>query len=297
MQRRLALTLIAVTALVSFALSTAAQEGEIEVIGGDEATLRELIVRIFTPIQLGGMPDDAQPRVYVGALPEDLPFDIPLPDGTRVIGSSVDLGSLDNGQVYLDVPLPTQEAVDFYRAAFLGGADGWREQPDQMGGGGFTQAQTAPANFCSGDGDTLLSLIAVEGNTGMTHVNLYWQEAYSSACSDDLADRSGMLPTLPRLDLPSGARIVASSSGGGVTNSGYVSAAIQTDLSTADIAAHLSDQLEELGWTLTNDHTVDGSTASTWTLTDEDGDDWTGVLIIVAGGEEDVTAFFQATRQ
>lgn len=106
---------------------------------GDEPALRALAARLLAP----PYPSDAlfaeggQPELSVGRLPENLPSDIPVPDGTTIIGGVSQ--SLPRGvrtaEVVLDAALPAEDFLEVYRQLLL--ADGWREDERSPGRRGF----------------------------------------------------------------------------------------------------------------------------------------------------------------
>ncbi len=99
--------------------------------------LRELAARLLA------LPDPydqttAPPSILVGQLPEDLPVEIPIPDGTVVIGSTARDLSRRNGrrfQIVLDADAPAERFRETYRQLLL--TSGWNEDQERPRRSGF----------------------------------------------------------------------------------------------------------------------------------------------------------------
>jgi len=78
------------------------------------------------------------PRILAGRLPEDLPVEIPLPDGTVVVGSMERDMFRKNGrmfQIVLDADVPAEQFRETYRQLLL--TSGWNEDQERPGRSGF----------------------------------------------------------------------------------------------------------------------------------------------------------------
>lgn len=99
--------------------------------------LRELAARLLSP------PDPydqttAPPRILVGRLPEDLPVETPIPDGTVVVGSMARDMFRRNGrmlQIVLDANVPAERFREIYRQLLL--TSGWNEDQERPMRSGF----------------------------------------------------------------------------------------------------------------------------------------------------------------
>ncbi|MGH2520527.1 MAG: hypothetical protein ACRDF8_12025, partial [Chloroflexota bacterium] len=100
---------------------------------------RELAL-LFLTRPVPGEPGAARPDLLVGALPADLPVEIPVPNGVRVRGS---LASGQHVQVLLQSDLTQEEVGALYHDALVPAA--WFE-PDFPRPGGF-MAGDAPEYF------------------------------------------------------------------------------------------------------------------------------------------------------
>lgn len=102
-----------------------------------EAALRELAARLLAPpdsYDQATMP----PRILVGRLPENLPVEIPVPDGLTVVGSIVRDMPRRNGRmidVVLDADVPAELFRETYRQLLL--TSGWDEDQERPGRSGF----------------------------------------------------------------------------------------------------------------------------------------------------------------
>ena len=85
--------------------------------------LQELVGRFFgTAI---GLEDRQRAQIILESLPAD--FNLPLPEGTRVVGSLVSNGRVQQlSHIFLDVPLEPQKAMEFFRNALA--QAGWEPQ-------------------------------------------------------------------------------------------------------------------------------------------------------------------------
>lgn len=260
-------------ATVSASGSPASDESD--VVGGDEAALREFIGRALTyhyPGVTGGT------TVLVGGLPENIGFDIPLPENSRVIGSIV-RGMMEGGtEIILDVDLAPEEAIVFYREQLL--EAGWEEQTQQAYGGGFVSGSSPGTTFCLNENDAVIFLSAYAPPSLPTELRLnIQQEAQYSAC---LAQPMGMdeaSQLIPSLVSPPDSLI---QSGGGSSGEGMAetSAVLRTDLSTGALAQQYAAQLMEAGWTPLAQDEEPELAWSFWSDEDTEGQDWSGLLLI-----------------
>lgn len=266
-----------------------AQEGEnVEIIGGDEESLRELLSRIVSPIT--GF-DSGAATVVIGDLPEDFDLELPLPEAARIIGSvshSVQQGSI---QIFFSTSQSPEEVMEFYSSELT--EPEWSE-PEAMGQpSGFVGQRVEAFTRCQGE-DVYVSLYA-QSTGDATDVTLYVQESPQySPCNAPQSVSPSNAP-MPVLEAPEGVTFSGTSSGGGSNDQWYTSTQLTTDLSPEELAALYGQQLEEQGWTQTAVVNADTASASTWTFADE-GETWNGVLVVASGEGDQLTALLQILR-
>jgi hypothetical protein len=266
---------------------------ESEVVGGDEAALREFIGRALTYHYSGAT---GGTTVLVGGLPENIGFDLPVPEDSRVIGSIV-RGTMEGGtEIILDVGLAPEEALTFYREQLL--QAGWEEQTQQGLSGGFVSGSWPSTTFCLGENEAVIFLSAYAQPGLPTELRLNIQEeAQYSAC---LAQPMGMdeaMPLIPSLVSPPDSLI---QSGGGSSGEGMAetSAVLKTELSMGALAQQYAAQLIEAGWNPLAQDEGPELAWSFWSVADAEGQDWSGLLLIYKSPivAEKVFASFRVDR-
>ena len=288
----LALSLLAITLVPVLAQST------VEIIGGDEASLRTFIERMMGP----GPYDTDEVSIYIGEMPTDLPFELPIPDGATTVGATVRSNYAD---ILLDTDLEPQAARDFYLEALSG--EDWRDVSQNLQGGGFRPGP-ADAQFCYQGLEAQLNVFASENLSGSTDIRLYVQEeADPYLCATDPSEVGRPLSNdpyqlIPALDTPEGVTVRDIGSGGGGgrptgPTSALQTATLETELTPEEVADAYNAQLEEAGWTQVDTSSDDNVAWSMWTLADSNDTTWAGTLIIHASPlEENVySAFIQVS--
>jgi hypothetical protein len=273
-QRLPGLRLLGLVLLILIGLPALAQDGSgTQLIGGDEAGLREFILRAEG--LLAAADSNVAVTIRIEALPEDLPFTLPLPEGSRPVGSIAIISP--DGAAYrllIDTPLEPAAVLDFFIEALA--ASPWRllEIP---GSGGMN------AMFCHGQ-DTSVNINALRLPTGATDLQIYVnQEAGGVLCGDhaDFAPprAPNLLPELP--DLPD---VTVETSAEYIfgTEMAVLAAGLRSDLPLADLLAAYDAALADSGWMRVRSESGTGLASSTWTLTDPDGQPWEGVLTLTA---------------
>ena len=267
--------------------------GPAEVIGGDEAALREFIGRALSypsPGQIGV-------AVLIGALPEGLPLELPVPQDSRVIGSTLRGPQTGGTEVILDVDMAPDEVLTFYQEQLL--QAGWEKAPQQPYGGGFVSASWPTASFCLNQDEAQIFLSAFEISGGPTDVRVNIQSSVQYSACDPQAygpydDGSGMIPELVS---PEGTVVTSggSSSGDGMADT---SAVLQTELSPGELASQYADQLAEIGWTQVAQDAVPELAWSSWSRTVEEGQAWSGLLLVAANPvvPDRIFAWFRVER-
>src|SRR5690606_13786237 len=109
---------IAIFALIGLGASAEQQNESIsnESVNVSEPTTEELAIRLLQ-FDYFSSPELTQPELMPGKLPEEMPVDLPIPNGTRIVGSEIleDMGIT----VVMDVTMTPEEALDFYRDALV----------------------------------------------------------------------------------------------------------------------------------------------------------------------------------
>jgi hypothetical protein len=253
-----------------------------------EALLEALAQRLtISPFD----PRTQNPQLFLGQLPDNLPFELPIPPGSRVIGGVA--RSPEHIDILLDVPLPAAQALAFYKERLQ--AAGWTE-PEQFIGmpqrGGFMHSPPLALQhstyFCQGPRGPSLHFNAVKEQAGFTDVrlslNLDEREspcAHAARALKHHRHALGFDQLIPSLVPPEGARQLGGGSGSSSSDSCYSSATLEADDDLATLAAHYAGQLEQAGWTRTAAGQSGPLAWHTWMLKDEDGEPWRGFFFIL----------------
>ncbi len=251
-----------------------------------EALLETLALR------LAASPYDPRPQnlqLLVGQLPDALPFEVPIPPGSRVIGTLA--RSATYSDVVLDVPLPPEQALAFYREHLQ--AAGWAT-PEQtmpwMGHGGFVHSSILALKhtmlFCKGPDGPSLDFKALAEQGGFTDVRLSLDlDERESPCAQaarmQRQNRRQMIgeQLVPPLIAPAGAQQMGGGSGGG-SDTWHSEATLEADGDLATIAAHYAGQLEKANWTQTAAGNAGPIAWHTWTFKDAENEPWRAVFFI-----------------
>ena len=252
-------------------------DGQVEIVGGDEQSLRKFIQRYFSPIYPGAA--EGEKKILIGSLPDDLPIDLPLPEGAQVVASFQEPSAFT--QVILDVPLTPDEIESFYTQTLTD--LGWKPAPAHQPGGGFVSSEDAGGRFCLGESDAYLEVRPLEAPEGLTDVRLNLQAPveYFACQEQDAGYMDAGSHIIPSLEAPQGVQITSNGAGSSSDGSAYNSADLQTSLSINELLLHYNTQLEEAGWKLVDQGTSEVVAWSAWKLLDDQGDEWGGNLIVM----------------
>lgn len=251
------------------------------VIGGDDAALRAFIARYVG----AGQPV----TVNIAALPDGLPFQLPLPPNVRLLGS-VTRPSGTGGQFYeisMDGSTPA-EVLKFY-VETLGGA-GWQViQADDTTTGGFSTALNSYGRFCLSDNSASVVVNAYTsgGQPNVVAVNIqtpgeaYQCQAVTGLPPDDPYKR------IPSLTVPEGVTLLNNINGLSYASpqgksSASSPALLQSSQPLADIMVAYNSQLAGAGWTQVSAETGTTFALSVWAIPGDDGKTWKGTLMMVA---------------
>ena len=275
---RLPLRLLAaaVLTLLPF-LPQAAAQARVEPAAADgEAALR-LASRL-----LGPWGDPAGFRIELSPLqlPDDLPVELPLPEGFELLGSlaNYDAGdALMHAQIVLDSPVAADETRLLLEEAFS--AAGWSVQ-DQAGPMGFTPVNAhVAALYCAPADAAFIHMNSFGTPAEITDVRLEinTQSAYSP-CTDNRTAFEHQPPQvpLPALAAPEGSEITLHG-GTYLEDQASSSAVIFTDLPADELLRHFEAQLEHSGWSRAQEAQP---WQSIWTLVREERR-WRGTLALI----------------
>lgn len=256
-----------------------AEEGE------DPALLRELAERLLSPPPPPGAREAPRARLFPGALPPALELDLPVPPGSRLIGS-VRHGvpgpqKVESVEVVLDAPGSPAEVAAFYQGAL--GERGWstpaRGEPPT---GGF-QPTAGPKyrQFCAGPAGPFLNLNVFPVPGGLNDVRLNIVVGAPGPCGEPPPRAQIPFELLPALTAPEGVDLTGVATGPSRPGALTSDAVAETDLSPAALEAHFAAQLAAAGWTR-----VDGAARGrlAWSVWQVPGEgEWEGLLYVLEG--------------
>ncbi len=260
-----------------------------EVVGGDEASLRTIALALA-----GGGPGwNNQPvTVYVAALAKDMPIDLPLPEKANLVGT------VDRGQfgitVMLNMALTPQDVIDFYSDSLNG--DGWKKLEGVPGASGFVDQPVSSQTFCYTNAANVstgvyINAQSTQDNTTGTDISIY-SPAEPAMCAG--ISEAGYGPgndpysLLPQLKTPEGIEVLPQFGGGGGGGGGVgyrqasIYAALKSDMAIADILAAYNDELKAIGWESISIESSDHLAYSGWSLKGWDDTVWTGTFTLTA---------------
>jgi len=254
--------------------------------GSDDAAFHELAERLLTTPSASLATDtEREPtKILPGRLPDDAPFDVALPPGGRLVGSS-ELRSMDREtiQIVLDFPGSAEEAVAFYSAAL--GDLGW-SQPQQSGtqAGGFQASTAAFSYLCSPVSPTTSATVnagSLRRGVADVHITIYTSGPIAARGIGPCAERAGYpsgSSVLPPLHAPAGVRVLSTGQSAGSSRIGST-ALLESTQPIEELASQLGDALEASDWSQ-SDAGVSGPIA--WSMWDVPGGELWGILQIVA---------------
>lgn len=262
----------------------------------DVATLRALALALLVYYSRGPQADD-EPQLQVGRLPADLPFTLPLIEGSQLLGTLLS----GNPLVVLESELAPDAVISWYEKHLP--AAGWRQLPAPVqlhAHVGFVPAAHAEhaahvemlrppfAAFVLGEDGPGLGVEAFAGPSGRTVARVSVHRDGATAFSHiPIRHLQGHDPwsAMPALVPPPGVQHWDDGASGS-TERIQLNGRVQTDLDLAMVAAGYTAQLEQRGWQQ-QDAGISGPVAwSRWSFGDRDGEPWSGQFVILerAGG-------------
>lgn len=248
--------------------------------------LREFALRLLAPLF---DPEAQQPQLLVGQLPSALPFELPLPDGCRIIGTFI--RSPETMQIVLDTDQLPAQIIAFYTERMQ--ASGWSE-PDfsrrhRQHEGGFVHTMhdsLVSTTLCKGKHGPALFISTSRGQDEdeRTEVRLHLDtRSRNSPCGQSSEIFIGVGRLIPALEPPSGGRQWGGGGGGSDSDSASTSATLdmQSDMTFPLLAAHYAQQLEQAGWQRTGEGSSGPMAWHTWKFSDEENERWLGVFTLL----------------
>lgn len=258
----------------------------IEVVGGDEESLREFIRQWLTPVYPDGSSQDM--TVYIGSTPGDLPYDLPTPDDARIIGSIT--GSWVDYMLIFDTNLSSKSIHEFYAQNLTD--QGWHEAPRGPGQGGFFSHSDLYSGYCREDDDVFLNVETPSISDEKTGIRLNLDISPPSYNCDASAAGPGSPyeRLIPELGAPSGTLVQS----GGSSSGDYeadVTASLLSDLSPIELVEFYNQKLLAAGWEMQGSGNGEGAAWSHWTFTAEQEANWLGSLIVLKASANSDKAF------
>jgi len=259
--------------------------GEVRIIGGDERSLRELLVYYIGAV--GMLRHDI--TIYVGQLPsEGTDIEIPtLPDDLQLVGSVDYVGHSLQRLFYMNQPL--QAAVAAFEESFL--AQDWQTMPEMAMPAGFQNQKMSMTSFCNPALKLVARLNSGELVDGRSAIRLTLEKS-SKPCDPPYMGHHDMFKGMPNLITPPNTVMLPGrngTSGGGNPGERHLhsQALIVTEMSVADLADSYYPQLQAEGW---QQRTADSGTTfavSTWYKPREEDSPWTGYFSLIANPQQE----------
>lgn len=261
----------------------------------NESDLLELALRLTI---YPNDPHTQNAQLLPGKLPDKLPVEIPIPEGSRVLGSLI--RNPESIEMLLDTYLPPEQVLTFYRQRME--TMGWQTtdifQPNRGGlmpagarsrGGNetFYKGLRDPSHTVSGLGISsawvdefnrnrsgpVLTVNAYPGKGNMTdlRLNLNMQGPFPPGPPRHMRRHlsRNIVTLLPALEAPEESNLTGGGSGGSL-NGAHSEITLETNIGLSTLVAHYKAQLEQAGCVLIEE-SQDGPFAwITWTLKDGD---------------------------
>jgi hypothetical protein len=250
---------------------------------GTESALWELALRLVPP-QYGPSGQSAEPpHIWPGQLPNDLPFELPIPDDSRIVGS---YGRGLHRAILIDSELHPKNVVAQYTDRLR--ASGWSMPEALRGPGGFVgseQARRAQAIYCRSAQGPTISVVAEIGADTVTHVMISVNlDPADNPCGQPSEPRVAELqrvgPPLPPLEAPASSHLVSHGGGAGPDVSTAL-ATLTVHLGLTPVVDHYIRQLEEAGWQLDEEGESGPVAWSAWSFAHWGGGLARGALVVL----------------
>lgn len=255
----------------------------IDAIGGDEVALRNFISQWLNPIYPAN--SSQKITVYIEALPENAPYDLPVPNDAHIVGSVT--GDIREYSLILDTNQSAKSIQEFYASTLI--ENGWHKIPFQ---GGFGYQSNLISGYCTEDNSTALQVETPKLSETETMIRLSLDiDAGSYMCDSDSYMQPYYMSLIPTLHAPNGAVLLSFGGGGGTDTEGETTTTIQSNLSEAKTIEVYNDQLTVAGWEMKNNGNGDGLSWSNWSFKEASGAEWSGTLIVSKSSPESDTLY------
>lgn len=247
--------------------------------------------------------DYEQLRLTTGALPSDLPFELPLPDGARILGA-LSLGQSDQPDhrpplaiILVETPHTVEQGAQRLSAALE--AQGWTQSAPLLHmRGGFVHVMPG-YNFMrygSAASDDILTITMLPSASAQPTTFSISVQRESPQSQRRPRDYREQRESIPALFPPTGATQQGGGGGGGGSNSRlYATATLSTDHTTSEVMANYDRQLEGDGWRRRSGGSSGSIGWSYWAFMDDEGKAWRGSLAVFGDPDRprDYLAFIQ----
>jgi hypothetical protein len=249
-------------------------EKSIEVVGGNEESMREFIKQWIAPVYPDGSSQNI--TVYIGDAPKDMPYDLPVPDDVHVVGSVT--GNFFDYLLIFDTSLTSESIHEFYAKSLV--EKGWHKAPSDQGQPGFTSQAGLNSGYCYKDDAAFLSVETPMLQKGKTGIRLSLDTSPDVyMCGADTNPGAPYANLIPSLSAPEGMMMQGGGSGGSDTGA-EVTATLKGKMSETELAEFYNKQLLSSKWKLQNSGTGEGAAWSNWAFKDDKDANWVGTLIV-----------------
>lgn len=244
----------------------------------DAEVIRDLALRLLASNYLyvdSSM--QTEPQLLVQQVPSEWMTDIPFPEGSRILGSFVQYQTT----VLFETELVAEAVIQFYQNQLQ--ASGWSLIELHPNSDFLLVAETQERVFCRSSTGPSLDIALKALPNGGTEVRLVLEpeRKFGSICASTDYHRRSQQRILPRLVHP----LNAQSLGGGASESGRgemnMYTTIKTDTPLVNLMTHYVSQIEQAGWIGIEQGQNDLLAWSSWSLIDENQDEWRGVFFIL----------------
>ncbi len=214
-------------------------------------------------LRLLGAPFPGMPHpdleLFVDALPPNLPFTLPLPEGANLLGSLV--RNNDQIQIVINAPISEHELLLFYRRELF--SNMWEELPSADPIGGFQEIKTVHLQHKQIAVYMTVTFHTISDNQTDIHFYIYLGKSWPGFAR--LSRHPARLTSpFPILESPDNAKTMLHS--GGIRGDYcYSMILLETTLDAASLEAHYREQLSRAGWVASFHTTLEKLALSTWT--------------------------------
>jgi hypothetical protein len=242
-------------------------------LAGPELVPKELVAALLSAFV---SPGATVPEIVVGRMPDDLPFEVPRPENSRVVGGVV---RASRGTLVFAVAQSSLDAIRAYQELLR--RTGWDDPAGEMGSGFQPPDVVHSGTFCQGDG-RWIATSAAERSDGQTFLQVQYGEQGRSPCDQSRREsRSLRRGPMPTFYPPRKTSILDGNLGGG-RNFMEANARLKTELRPPQLVAHYGAQLRAAGWAPRTESQGADVSAQTWRIEDRRGNAWVGLLLAIA---------------